>query len=263
MLFFSSQQTHSPEAVVKLSSPDGPLGNQSSIPPPLNIPPSRARRQLAARLAQRKREAEAVDLDPDAADAVALETASQLPEEPRAIDLGPATDRAMSEATGLQITGLRPVGGLQSGSASRFSGLFGSDDSSSSGEEEEEEEEDDDDDDEEEESAHEGGAAGPKGSEHAAQGEFLAPVGGVGRRRSQRAAGKDRRPSTTEAKERTLLDDDEDDEDLSAADLGEVMDRSLHFGNDGEGPFADPVEMDEEEDSSEDELVEIKPRKTS
>ena len=77
---------------------------------------------------------------------------------------------------------------------------------------------------------------------------------GYGQRRNRR------RPSTTEAKERRPLDDDDDEEE---GDLGSALQRNLHFG---EGPFADPIEMDEEEeeeDSDDDELVEIRPRRTS
>lgn len=179
-------------------------------------------------------------------DHAALETASQLPEEPIEIDLGPATERDIRETTGLQITGLRTIG--TSGSASRFSGLFGSDDSSSSDEDTEYDEED---------------MAGRDATVGRPEGDFEQPdaaaTGGVGRRRSQRS-GNERRPSTTAAKERTPLDDDDDDD--AAADLGTAMDRKLHFG-DSEGPFADPVEDEGEESSDEDELVEIRPRRTS
>ncbi|KAK5131660.1 hypothetical protein LTR08_000787 [Meristemomyces frigidus] len=253
---FSLKQTLSPESM-KADAEADVDGSSASIPPPLNVPPSRARRQLAARLAQRRREAEVAEggLDVEEADmAVRVSGGGGA--------LGPAGDGAVSEVAGLQITGLRPVGGLQGGTARRFSGLFGSDDSSSSGVEDDDEDEDedeDDDEDEDEESAHEGGAAGPRGLEHA-QPTSLAPAGGVGRRRSQRG-GKGRRPSTTEAKERTLLDDDEADEDFSAEELGLVMEGGLRFGHDGEGPFADPEELGGS--SSEDELVEIKPRRAS
>ncbi|KAK5114401.1 hypothetical protein LTR85_010223 [Meristemomyces frigidus] len=237
------QQTEVHDATV--DSPGG--SGSSSIPPPLNIPPSRARRQLAARLAQRKKAAEASEMDPDAADSAALETASQLPDEPNEIDLGPATEKEIRESTGLQITGLRTLGA--SGSASRFSGLFGSDDSSSSEEDTEFDED----------------MTGRDATIGRAEGDFeqeddAVAAGGVGRRRSQRG-GKDRRPSTTEAKERTPLDDEDEEDDAAAADLGVAMDRKLHFG-DNEGPFADPLEI-EEESSDDDELVEIRPRRTS
>ncbi|PNS20377.1 hypothetical protein CAC42_5827 [Sphaceloma murrayae] len=52
-----------------------------TIVPPLNIPPSRARRQLAARLAARRREAAALEAqDPDAEDELALAASSTLEE---------------------------------------------------------------------------------------------------------------------------------------------------------------------------------------
>ncbi|KAK4959009.1 sporulation-induced protein [Elasticomyces elasticus] len=214
----------------------------STIPPPLNIPPSRARRQLAARLAQKKKLAEA-DEDPDAADAEALEIADQLPEDPEAISLGSHDGQLVEGGTvgGLQITGLRTVVGR--GSASRFSGLFGSEDSSS---------EDDDDDFDED-------AAGRDETSGRAEGDYEdigATGGGVGRRRSQ----KGRRPSTTEVKERVPLDDDDDNDDDDGGGLGSTMQGQLNLG---EGPFADPAEMSSEEDSD-DELVEIRPtRRTS
>lgn len=92
-----------------------------SVPPPLNIPPSRARRQLAARLAKRKQDAEAAETtDPDAADLSAVETAHTLPEEPNELDsLAPATEKELREA------------GLNVESKGRFGGAFSSDDDSS------------------------------------------------------------------------------------------------------------------------------------
>ena len=211
-------------------------GGAPSIPPPLNIPPSRARRQLAARLAKKK--AEAVEnSDPDATDSVAVETASQLPEEPSEgdIDLGPATEREIREAGGLQITGLRTVGGM-SGTASRVSGLFGGSDDGSSSDGELYFDEDE---------------AGRDPTLERAEGEYEdgdEMVGGVGRQSKER-----RRPSTTEAKERTPLDDGDDE----AAELGTAMESKLAIS--GEGPFADPLE----DSSDDDELVEIRPRRTS
>ncbi len=157
---------------------------------------------------------------------------------------------------GLQITGLRSLG--QRGSASRFSGLFGSEDSSS---EEEDEEED----------GEVGGAAGRHEATGRAEevcegteGVGAGAGGGVGRRRSQ----KERRPSTTEVKQRKPLDDEDDDEDEDedgAVDLGVHGSGAQHQLHLGEGPFADPVEMssedddDDDDDDSEDELVEIRP----
>lgn len=224
-------------------SPESSKTGAPSIPPPLNIPPSRARRQLAARLARKQAEAAEADEDPDAADSLAVEAASHLPEDPSEgddVDLGPAAEREIQEAGGgLQITGLRTVGGI-GGTASRFSGLFGgSDDSSSSGEE------DDEDFDENE--------AGRDATVGRPEGDYEGDSSGdLGRRR----ADKNRRPSTTEAKSRTPLDDEDDDEDV--ADLGQAVDAKLVLGR--EGVFADPTEDSSDE---EDELVEIRPRRTS
>lgn len=162
-----------------------------SIPPPLNITPSRARRQLAARLAQKKKDAEAAENDPDSADDVALAVASELPDTPQHdIDLGPATDRELQEA-GLQITGMR---GLQTGdgSASRFSGLFGSDDSSSDSSPDEDN-------------------AGRDETLDREEGDYEDEPLTFGRR-TPRHDSLPRRPSTTEAKERKPLDDDDDDD---------------------------------------------------
>jgi hypothetical protein len=93
------------------------------VPPPLNIPPSRARRQLAARLAQRKQATQAAETsDPDAADSSALEVAHTLPEEPSELEsLAPATEAELREA-GLHFRG--------SGKG-RFGGTFSSDEDSS------------------------------------------------------------------------------------------------------------------------------------
>ena len=268
------------------------------MPPPLNIPPSRARRQLAARLAQRKKKESGFEqhelgttADPDAADPAVLETASQIaggeggPGEASGLEVGgspTATDIELREA------GLRRLGG-----ASRFSGLFGSDDSSSdssttsvrswSGEEEEEEEDDDDRDEDEDE--YEVEREGLSSSTTAASAMTAFGGGGDGGLGRKRSARKDRRLRTTEAKERRPLDDgdDDDDDDEDGDDekgkeergLGRMMDHKLRFGGEGvereeagqhESPFADPVDEDEEEESSssEDELVEIRQaRRTS
>lgn len=164
-----------------------------------------------------------------------METASQLPEEPDEIDLGPATDHEIREAggRGLQITGLKPLGG--SNSSSRFSGLFESSDSSDEGDEDFDEDE-----------------AGRDTTVGRAEGDYEDESSSSGRR-----SWAGRRPSTTEAKERRPLDDGDEDED-EASELGTAMESKLHLG---EGPFADPAEMEEEEDSDEDELVEIRPRR--
>lgn len=224
------------------TSPDSKSGIPS-IPPPLKIPPSRARRQLARRLAAKK--AVAVEnADPDAADQAALEATNALPDDAGdlPIDIS-AADRDVEEA-GLQITGLRTVGGA--GSASRFSGLFsGSDDSSSSDDDIGFDEDD----------------AGKDETIGRAEGDFEGSDDGFGETsqfRWRRRDSRGRRPSTTEAKERTPLDDDEEDED--AADLGRAFDAKLAIG--AEGPFADPIDVNDGS-SDEDELVEIRSRRTS
>lgn len=175
--------------------------------------------------------------DPDAADHVPLETANTLPEDP---DDHPI-DLSSIEEAGLQITGLRTVSGM-TGSASRFSGLFsGSDDSSSSDDEIGFDEDD----------------AGKDETIARAAGDFEVDDDSSGlTQRWSRRDSRDRRPSTTEAKERTPLDDGEDE----AADLGRAFDAKLAIG--AEGPFADPVDVNDNS-SDEDELVEIRPRRTS
>lgn len=97
-----------------------------TIPPPLNIPPSRARRQLAARLAAKKEGG----ADPDAADSVALAASEQLPEEPneRDVDLVLKAEHEIADLSsgleGLQITGLRTGGGGGQGVSARLEGLL-------------------------------------------------------------------------------------------------------------------------------------------
>lgn len=218
-------------------SPDSVKAGGASIPPPLNIPPSRARRQLAARLAKKKAEA-AEDADPDAADHAALDVAHQLSEEPGEgdIDLGPATELDIEES-GLQITGLRTPK-LTSGTASRVQGLFGASDDSSSSEEGDVDEDG-------------VGRDATLSREEADYQESVETADGFARRSKET-----RRPSTTEAKQRTPLDDDDDE----TAGLGSAMERKLAIS--GEGPFADPVDADEGS-SDEDEMVEMRPRRTS
>ncbi|KAK3110822.1 sporulation-induced protein [Teratosphaeriaceae sp. CCFEE 6253] len=240
----------------------------STIPPPLNIPPSRARRQLAARLAQKQKEAEA-DGDPDAADGEAVELAERMPEEGFGHGGGglPGADEdGEGEGDGgLQITGLR-TGLVARGSASRFSGLFGSE-SSSSGEDEDEDEDADGD-----EGGFDGDGAGRDETAARPEGDYEDPSasgggGGAGRRRKLRT--EDRRPSTTTvAAERKPLDDGDEDEEDGGDDgvLDAAMRGQMHLG--GEGPFADPVEIgadddDDDDDDSDGELVEIRPRRTS
>lgn len=189
---------------------DSNKSSAPTIPPPLNIPPSRARRQLAARLAQKKKDAEAAESDPDAVDAAALETASRMPENPSDLDLGPATEKELEEAGvhGFQITGLRTLSGA--GSSSKFSGLFGSDDSSSDSSLDEDD-------------------AGRDETLDRDEDDYEddAPIT-FGRRRLDL---KHRRPSTTEAKERRPLDDDDDDENDDAPGLKPPAQKS---------PFDDP-----------------------
>ncbi|KAK5113848.1 hypothetical protein LTR62_003232 [Meristemomyces frigidus] len=201
----------------------------ASIPPPLNIPPSRARRQLAARLAQKRKDE--LSSDPDAQDALAVETASHLPDESSAMD------ELKGGVEGLQITGLRTLSGA---STSRFEGLFGSESSSS-------DDDDDDDGDEDED------AAGRDETNFRAGADYEQDdrAGGAGPS-AWRGAGVKRRPSTTEAKERTPLSDEDDDDALPPP-------RSAYGSA---GPFADPEDGEDEEDSDE-ELIEIRPRRTS
>jgi len=114
--------------------------------------------------------------------------------------------------------------------ASRFSGLFGSDDSSSSGEDVGFDEDD----------AGRDVTLGREGDDF----EETDPPGYRARKE---------RPSTIEAKERTPIDDGEDDEDL-----GPELDAKLVLN---QGPFADPEGGGSSSD--EEELVEIRPRRTS
>ena len=189
-----------------------------------------------------KKKAEAADnADPDAADNAALAAASQLPEEPNesAIDLAPAAERDIDE-TGLQITGLRTVSG-----ASRFSAMFEGNHDSSSDEEEKGSDEDE---------------AGSDPTLERAEGEYEEAEGSgssSSRANGKRVdKGKNRRPSTTEAKERTPLDDDDEED---ATDLGPALDAKLVLG----GNLSTTPEGVREDSSDEDELVEIRPRRTS
>ncbi|QIW99424.1 hypothetical protein AMS68_004942 [Peltaster fructicola] len=204
---------------------DNTANASSSIPPPLKIPPSRARRQLAARLAQRKKDAEAAETDPDAADHAALETAAQLPEQPNELDLGPATERELQEV-GLQLSGTRTSKGP--GSASKFSGLFGSDDSSSDSSLDEDD-------------------AGRDETLDRDEDDYEddAPIT-FGRRRDDARV---RRPSTTEVKERRPLDDDDDDDNDEQQQHTHI---SKELGS-NRGPFADPAEIEDNNSSAEEE----------
>lgn len=183
-----------------------------------------------------------MDTDPDAADPAALETAAQLPTEPLGditdLDLGAPTEHQMREAgiTGLSIRG-SPARSFQ---PTLNSGDTDSGGEHSSGEETNQSSSDDDDDDLEDD-------------------EERTTRMGVVRRRSRKQ--RERRPSTTEARVRTPLEDDED------PDFGGGRDLSLDAPGEGEGegPFADPVDLgtSSEEDSSDEDLVEIRPRRTS
>lgn len=220
---------------------------------PLNIPPSRARRTLAARLAQKNQNAPDSG-DPDAADAVAVETASMLPEEPSEIDHAPGAADSNVDGAGLQITGMRTLGGGAARNAgSKFSGLFSSSDSSEEGGDS-----DNDDESLDEDEAGRDETLFREGGEYEDHDTSASSSSS-----SSSARRRDRRPSTTEAKERTLLDDDDDDE---ALELPSRIEKKLVLGS-TEAPYSDPpaIKIEDDEDvSSEDELVEIaRPRRTS
>jgi hypothetical protein len=211
---------------------------------------------LAARLAAKKAEAAENAADPDAADSYALEAANQMPEDPDEgdIDLGPATEREILEAggpgsptTGLNITGLRTVSGLGA-TASRVSDLFAGSDSSDSDGEIVFDEDD---------AGRDITIGRPEGEFEDVAAEGMSPAGLAGRRRQGRDE-KKRRPSTTEAKERKPLDDEDED----AESLGKAIEAKLVLGGEDSGPFADPIDM-RADSSDEDEMVEIRPRRTS
>lgn len=173
-----------------------------------------------------------------------------LDEEPSetVIDLGPATERAIAEGEqspgsprqGLNITGLRTVSGLGA-TASRFSGLFSGSNS---------------DDDSDSDSGHGDEVDADDSNEREDEAEGMSPaaasasVGGRGVRRT---------PSTTEAKERMALFEDDEDE---VAEVGKGV-RGMVLGGEDRGPFADPVEMGDGSSEEEEELVEIRTRRTS
>ena len=172
----------------------------STIPPPLSLTPSRARRTLAARLAQRNQEKTDIERDPDAADSEALNVTSMLADEPTDIDLDAATEHDIQEAAATRFRHHATGQG-----ASKFSGLFSSseeeDDSDSSGHSSNFDEDD----------------AGRDNT-------LLRPEGDY-EDNSESSSARNRlgRPSTTEAKQRTPLDDeDEDEEDSSSDDEGLV-----------------------------------------
>lgn len=176
-----------------------------------------------------------------------------MPENPDEgdVDLGPATEREILETTsaatptsGLNITGLRTVPGMTQ-AASRFTGLFTESDSSGS------------DDDNEDDAGRDLTVNRPEG-DYEDNAETMSPVSSA----SARRAGKGRRQSTTEAKERTPLDTD-DSEEGEVGDLGRRLQQRMVLGDEEDsGPFADPVDM-RDDSSDEDELVEIRPRRTS
>ncbi|OQO11223.1 hypothetical protein B0A48_05479 [Cryoendolithus antarcticus] len=215
--------------------------DNKTLPPPLNIPPSRARRLLAQRLAQKK---ENTEHDPDAADATAIETANQLPLEPDSLatDLGPATERELQEA-GLHISGLDTVAQDRAATGSS-DGAQDIDDINSSDCTD--------------------GSSDDEDSLLRHSGDDDVDESGLLRRRSQKQ--RQRRPSTTEAKERHMLDssDEEEEEDEEGEGMESAFDRKLVLG---EGPFADPVgegsSDGDEGGSSEEEVVEMKVRRAS
>ncbi|KAI6794448.1 hypothetical protein KC332_g16967 [Hortaea werneckii] len=226
-----AKETERVPFLLKCASPDA--GKTGSVPEPLKIPPSRARRQLQARL-DAKKEKEPDRNDPDAEDAAAVETATLLPNEPDDLDdnLGAGGPQSPEGP----ITGVKTVRGMKE-SGSKFSGLFGSDSS-------DDEDEDDDDDEATPAGYDHPGVDRPPGTAEGPQGQDSS---GVGRRNSQ----KDRRPSTTEAKERQPLSDE--DEDVAAAEQMEQL-----RINETRGSFTYP-----DDDSSDDDMVEIRPRRTS
>ena len=162
-----------------------------------------------------------------------METVTQLPNEPD--DLDGNFDAGGPQSPEGPITGVKTVRGMKE-SGSKFSGLFGSDSS-------DDEDEDDDDERTSEGNDHPGVGRSPG----TAEGPHRQDLSGVGRRNSQ----KDRRPSTTEAKERQPLSDE--DEDVAAAEQMEQL-----RINETRGSFTYP-----DDDSSDDDMVEIRPRRTS
>ena len=187
--------------IIKQTSASQTTTSQSglTIPPPLAITPSRARRTLAARLAQRTQEKAVLENDPDAADNAVLSVASMLPDEPIDIDLGAATERDIEEATATRFSRQPATQGT-----GKFSGLFSSsedeDDSDSSGHSSNFDEDD-------------------AVRDHT----LFRPEGDYEDMSESSTARLKRRPITTEAKQRTPLDDeDEDEEDSSSDDEGMV-----------------------------------------
>ncbi|WPG97743.1 Hypothetical protein R9X50_00052400 [Acrodontium crateriforme] len=210
----------------------------SSLPQALNVAPSRARLQLAARLAQRKKEAQAsAHGDPDVDDVTAVATAHSLPDNPPDIDMAPSAEGGQ----GLKITGIRTLS-----DASRFSGMFSSGSSSSSS------------DDFDEDEAGRDITVGRLGGDY--EDDTSGSAGFVYSKRSK----EQRRPSTTEAKERRPLDDDDDDDEVEEKDehgntLGTAMDRRLFMGH---GPYTEmAVEEATTTSSDEEDPVEIAPRR--
>lgn len=241
----SYQESHADLWSSKQDSSADTAANAPSVPPPLNIPPSRARRTLAARLAQKSQD-KLAEGDPDAADSTAVGVANSLSIDPPDVDLAahaPGRDDDLEES-GLQITGLRSLGAIDAAaSASKFSGLFSSDSSS-----------DDSSDIDEDDAGRDNTIARPEG-------DFEDDEGGYGSGLMMKRRDKVRRPSTTEAKERKPLDDDDDDG--SSAPV-----RPRYAPGGGEGPFADSVHPDDDDDddddsSDDDGIVEIRTRRTS
>lgn len=155
-----------------------------------------------------------------------------MPEEPPEIDLDDATVNPDGHNT-FEVTGLRTLGAGMT-TSSKFSGLFSSsDDEDSSGSDRSYDEDE----------------AGRDLTLNRAEGEH------EGSEEMRKPPRRPRRQSTTEAKTRKPLDDGDDE----VLELARDVDRKMMLGQ-SEGPFADP---EGEDNSSEDELVEIKTRRTS
>ncbi|SMR49079.1 unnamed protein product [Zymoseptoria tritici ST99CH_1E4] len=269
-----------------------PEAHTSSAPAPLNIPPSRARRTLAARLAQKSNQnasgnpdevEDELALDPDAADAAALEAAKEMPDSPPSIDLDAASTAVAGSGAAAAAAGdASGVGAGQQLRASRFSGLFSSSDSDdSSGD-----------------SSSSPPAAGsrrsgvPDDEDAAGRDVTLEREGGdyeddeeegewsdtgfgtsSGEPVAKRMGGKARRPSTTEAKVRVPLDDGDDDEEEGLGmgrrlTLGDRQRSGVEGGGRewaARGGMRGELEEEEDEDSSsgDEGAVTIKTRRTS
>ncbi|CAK1365312.1 unnamed protein product [Cercospora beticola] len=265
-------------------SPDSNKTSTGTVQP-LNIPPSRARRTLAARLAQKNQD-KTLDNDPDAADASAVEIASTLPEEPLELSNSPEQSDSTKSLDGLQITGLRTVSGaghVSRASGSKFSGLFSSSDSDSDNDSDDDSSIDEDDAGRDHTLTRDGGDYDDPGPSPSNSSRRLDTASSSSTKR--RPSRRERRPSTTEAQVRKPLDDDSDEDsedvnlDLEIGDLPESVERKLVLDSAANSGAASPFgdlprglhddglddddDDDDDDDSSEDDLVEIRPRRTS